>query len=425
MLRTIACLMLLPVLALAAPLPNKNTAAQKYLEQLWAEMDSSDYVIALSAAYRLHHRPGAVEFLATKLPPIRADKDETIRHLKALDSEDEKEWIPALEELRYHHPGLSHPFKEQLEYVTTTKGQERLLKANDCYWNFYGTDTLTMPIRLQPWGQGGNQEIQLVTKELNRNGFTVQPAADSEVDMRRQLCLLILNQFQTEKSQRVLAGFVEGHQTMKITTYAKKLIQLKPAVLNFKHTTDSIHKVLQENGIDNSYWVMLELDQQPKLEELLQDTLIPIAISVKDHEVLMKELVAEDEKTWKPACKKLQLFHPLLNYTADELCNREWPKGTLNRFYSVMLNTDELAAGNFDSISFDGIIFSFQQNKRFKRGLWVRSLRDFNCATWNEIRLLLPVLAQRNSPAGRKLIEQVAKGHTDIQPTREAKALLK
>jgi hypothetical protein len=168
MLRMMLCALLCPALVLAAPLPDKKAATEKYLEQLWAEMDSKDYVVALSAAYRMHHHAGKVDFLAKKLVPIRADKDDTIRNLKALDSDDEKLWKHALAELRYHSVGLTHGFREQLDFVTTVKGHERLLDANYAWWNYSATDTLSKPLTLNQKQPNGDEFLTLETKERGR-----------------------------------------------------------------------------------------------------------------------------------------------------------------------------------------------------------------------------------------------------------------
>ena len=434
MLRSWACLLFLPGFVLAAPLPDKKAATEKYLEQLWAEMDK-DYVTALPAAYRLHHHAGKVEFLARKLPPIRADKDDTIMHLNALDSEDEKVWKPAMEQLRYHHPALAIPYKEQLDSVATPAGQKRWLLAIRSPWTDFSNQDLTEPLTYrEARGPNGLQRYVEHKAKQNFGSHSCQLQLPQEMgesqDTPSWLGLSLLHFAEVDSATRALAKFAQGDERMKLTQFAIRQSKLKKPDWNMKHDRASIKKILPEYDLFKILQLMIELEQHPKLEEIIADLVFPIAITLEDQEKLLNQLVSEDEKTWTVAYEMLLKFHVYLNFTAEDLCQREWPEGTLNRLYGVLgwYSRESIKASQFTSVSVDdsklGKSIRFRQ-KNGSAGFEVCPLKQLRSESWRSIRLLLPVLAQRDTPASRKLIEQVAKGHPDILPTREAKALLK
>src|SRR5690349_20102892 len=99
--------LLVATLAPAAPVPAELKADRQRLDTLWKEVNSTDQIARVRATLALIDEPGAAAYLARKAPPVEASAARLKAWLKDLNSDDEREWKPALEALRYFDPGLA------------------------------------------------------------------------------------------------------------------------------------------------------------------------------------------------------------------------------------------------------------------------------------------------------------------------------
>ncbi|MFO0975717.1 MAG: hypothetical protein U0996_04925 [Planctomycetaceae bacterium] len=104
-----------------------DATQKKRLETLWKQLQEYDEPEGrVRAAFALFDEPNAVAFLAEKLPPLEATKDQMKAWLKELDSGDEHVWQAAYERLGYLIPQLALTPDEQIVAVTTDNGKRLL-----------------------------------------------------------------------------------------------------------------------------------------------------------------------------------------------------------------------------------------------------------------------------------------------------------
>jgi hypothetical protein len=122
--------LLLAALAVAAPVPKPGPDLVK-LEALYEDLVNSEARTRTRAAFALLDAPGAEKFLIGKVRPVAATQEQLTAWLKDLDSDDEKEWKPAFDNLRYYDPRIGLTIPEQIEQVKTDDGMLRLFQLYD------------------------------------------------------------------------------------------------------------------------------------------------------------------------------------------------------------------------------------------------------------------------------------------------------
>lgn len=105
----VAMLLMSSMLVQAAPVPKMNPEQiRKELDAAWAELLSADEQTAGRALLRFaSHRDDAVEYLKTKLHPLRLTKERAAQLLADLGGDDEKAAQAAFLELTYFDPRLA------------------------------------------------------------------------------------------------------------------------------------------------------------------------------------------------------------------------------------------------------------------------------------------------------------------------------
>jgi hypothetical protein len=96
-------------------------------KEYWADLLNRDRS-ATRAMLQLSQSPKeTVRFLKEQIVPINTEKHVVVKHLKALESEDEKIWKPAYEQFQLFDPRLVMSLKDAFEAVPPGIGQPRIV----------------------------------------------------------------------------------------------------------------------------------------------------------------------------------------------------------------------------------------------------------------------------------------------------------
>ena len=98
------------------------------MEQNWLDLEKRE-LEAARALLRMSTTPKeSVAFLKVHLKPLKLEPEELTKTLERLDSEDEKVWKSAFEELEYFDPRLAVDLETLMENVTSKPLRQRLVE---------------------------------------------------------------------------------------------------------------------------------------------------------------------------------------------------------------------------------------------------------------------------------------------------------
>ena len=146
-----------------APIPSKPSP----MEQNWLDLEKQE-AEAVPALLRMAKTPKeSIEFLKTKLKPLKIDPEGVTQLLVKLDNEDEKVWKAAFEELEYFDPRLAIDVKTLADNVTSKPLRQRMMEVlvgqpagamgeQDMTLNQNGGDNFTLMTGNSGWWLPGN-----------------------------------------------------------------------------------------------------------------------------------------------------------------------------------------------------------------------------------------------------------------------------
>ena len=121
-----------PVSAPLPPLPDgppPDVPKLATMEQNWLDLEKQE-LEATPALLRMAASPKeSIAFLKTKLKPLKIDAEGITQLLVKLDSEDEKVWKAAFEELEYYDPRLAIDVKTLADNVTSKPLRQRMMEV--------------------------------------------------------------------------------------------------------------------------------------------------------------------------------------------------------------------------------------------------------------------------------------------------------
>lgn len=113
---------------LAAPVPVVSAEAlRKEQEAAWVEIGSVGKLGENTAQIYLRRHDAALAFLKEKMKPLLIDVVNVKRNLVALESNDEKIWKPAFENLNYFDPRLAMTVPQLYDTAKEGKARERVM----------------------------------------------------------------------------------------------------------------------------------------------------------------------------------------------------------------------------------------------------------------------------------------------------------
>jgi hypothetical protein len=434
--------MLLAPTLLAAPVPKDKVAEWKKLDAHWHDLWSADSVARTKAVFALLDHPRAVEFLAEKLPPVDGSAEQLKTWLKDLNSVNEEVAAAAMAELWYHDPRTELTADEQLGLITTDHGRWRLASV----W-MGGPITLrpgTVRTSITPQRNGGrwfmlNEEQadgggcgtgigcppagEIATATWKRGGGFLPPPPPPHV----------LRRIDTKASRAALTRLASGHKDALPTRTAAGLLKAKaPAPLADKAFDTTWAGLLTNDPIAVTRGAFALLDT-PDTAKTLKAELPAIRADKEQITKWVTALNDDDETVWKPACEKLLYFRPLLGLSWQGQCDAV----TTDRGRSVVFH---LAGEAVELPTADHIYPGCTVSARNDTGLTLSyvpggggmittrrepgTLDTMTPPHWQRARLAVIILERAKADEAKAVLKQLADGHPDILPTKEAKAAL-
>jgi hypothetical protein len=415
--------------AQAAPVPADLKADRARLESLWDDLAAPRWVDRSIAVYQLLDHPKGVEFLCGKVKPVSATADDLKRWLKAINSDDEKVWKPAFAELQYHDPRPVLTTAEQVELVDTDAGKTRLM-------------TLWVPGQIMNPEQANRVTLKVNGAKVwcewhvGENGLSTEfevpkfPGQDRSVWQRVALAAYTLHRADTKESRAALARLATGLKDARPTKAAAELLKAKVSAVADRFNGQHWDALLGGDPAD-TIAAVVALREAKNTPTFLKAKLPAIA-ATKDQ--IVKWVQAFDTDDRGAAFTELCYYRPTLALTLAEQCDllsTDHGRGTLFQFWSEDEGRPPAwwsFGSKFQLIPTDqGLTLNWIRNgERPPPPLEapVPELKQQTCAQWQRARLAILALERGKSDDAKAVLKQLADGHPEILPTREAKAAL-
>ncbi len=422
---------------LAAPVPVDKVAENKKLEAAWEDLVTYDPVVRTRAVFALCDHPRAVPFLAEKLPPVDVSADQLKAWVKDLNVSDEKVWKAAFEKLQYFDPRTGLTLAEQTELAITDCGRRRLASLwwadwigdqPDCVSSVLSLDgpdafTLTQHFRDPRTGR---------LSQSDHSG-TVRTVAGLAPTRWRQAAIAahVLHRIDTKASRAALDRLAAGHKDTLPTRTAVGLLKATAAPASsdagFNKGWDGL---LSGEPIPATEWA-LSLRDRPDDVKRMAGVLPAIQATPDDVKGWLKALDDTDPKVWKPAFEKLLYFRPLLAVPTDTQCKlvtTDHGRAALfhlTRFAPGVPEKIDLKEGSSLAVRDGRMVLEYVSGRRFEiESTAVESLDKMTSIHWQRARLAVVALERMKTDDAKAVLKQLAAGHPDILPTKEAKAAL-
>lgn len=458
--------LLFAAFASAAPVPAELLADRPRLEQLWNELAADDLIVQVRAALALADHPRAVEFLAKKCLPVKASAEKIREWLADLGSDDEKVWKPAFEPLRYFDPRIEFTLGEVIGMAGTDAARLRIIGLWDDLLARLVRSVHSVQLTLgQQTPTGTTVWVEWATEDarpgpLLRSKFTVPPLDGSARSVWKQssLAVVVLNHLNTTTSRAALDRIADGHPDALPTRTAVAAQGARFAAHWLPSQFDrDWPRLLEGDPVASVRWA-LDLRNHPDRVSRLAAKLPPIKASEEQVTKWIKALESDDAKMWQPAFESLLYFHPSLALSPETQCELVakdpkpnwtteggWESGwnqprrvappvrndparsCLYAIWGGATSADEVSVYLNCSLYTDGDRLWLNQSVGCGvRTLTTRiqSLEALNPPHWQRARLAIIALERTGTADSKAVLRQLADGHPDILPTKEAKAVL-
>jgi hypothetical protein len=177
---------------------------------------------------------------------------------------------------------------------------------------------------------------------------------------------------------------------------------------------------------------LLKLSARPKeVVGFLKAKVKPLAIDEKRVRALIADLGAEKEETWKAAFEELEYFDPRLAIDLPTLMADVTDTPARQRLVAVLCaakpdayagRTITLSPVGNDGYNFranNGSWWAEHKVERLNAGSWTPKKK------WTRATRAVALLEHLGTPAAVAVLEDLARGHADAQPTKAAKDALK
>lgn len=434
--------LLLATLAPAAPVPGNEQAEKRRHEALWKELDAPEPVARVRAAFGFLDDPNAAAYLKEKLPPVEASKEQITKWLKDLDSDDEKVWKAAYEQLEYFNPQLALTLPEQLELVTTDNGKRVLFHVWGGMLITFSNETtyrteLTLDLKTpeEPRAKFTSHVLRNGLTSTHSMGTTVEPlrAVYSSAWGRAELAARTLHRMNTKESRAVLERLASGHKDARLTRTAAQLLKAKDAKPE-KANVDDLWAAMPYSG---SFDAVFDLIHTPDAAKLLKPKLPAIKASKEQMTAWLKALDNEDPKVWRPVFDALLVFRPRIALDWQEQIDTVTTAHGRTALFQVWhtftkaapdklevdpgctLGIEEQGGDRLLKLSIPGL-----KGEGHSETIELKPMDEMFSYHWRRVRMAIVALERMNTDDAKAVLKQLADGHPDILPTKEAKAAL-
>lgn len=424
-------LLLFTAVAPAAPVPGNAKTDSERLEAFWIDLAAPRWVDRARAVYELLEHPQGIEFLSRKVTPVSATADDLKKWLKAINSDDEKVWKPALAELEYHDPRTALSPAEQIELVDTDAGKKRLMSV----WGLAGfldrpehTDRVTLKVN------GVNVKCGWYVGE-DWHGTEFDPRdylmSDRAVWQRAALASHMLHRADTKASRDALGRLAGGHKDTSPTRMAAGLLKAKlPAPAT--EFTDKHWDDLLSVKPDRIVVAVAALRESKNTPVVLKAKLPAIKATKEQLTKWVQAFDSDDNAVWGPAYTELCYFRPSLALTLSEQCDLVTTHVGRALLFQFWWQDHGRTTGR---LQFDTKV-AFTPTAAGLTAAWLRKqppppieapvpeLSKQTCVQWQRARLAIVALERNGTADAKGVLKQLADGHPDILPTKEARAAL-
>jgi hypothetical protein len=433
---TLVTILLFGPIASAAPVPADSKAERATLESLWKDLESVDAVVRLRAVFALVDHPKATDFLSEKLPAVKASEKQIRDWLTELSSDDEAVRNQSVERLKYFDPRLAVGVKEQFKLITTGSGQRALLTVlsgsdsvlgvlgDDCTFSIHDSDPTDITVTCVLEVRLSDGSLRL-TKPIDELGHAEPPAWEMAAK-----ATAILDAINTPSANAVLDRLAAGHPKALPTRIATRRYQHGPPAPLTATRFDGMW-----NGLADHYGYEPVLNARTLMTDpttigFLKAKLQPIKSDKAQIKKWIKALDSEREDEWKPAYESLRYYHPILALTPTEIIKLADTATIRTRLHGAWYGSpvNELGMENIEEISLGQSTVTWTSLDRLGNRIpswdFVPTLSTFRLATWERARIAIILLERIGTPDAKAVLKQLADGHPDILPTKEAKVAI-
>jgi hypothetical protein len=165
-------------------------------------------------------------------------------------------------------------------------------------------------------------------------------------------------------------------------------------------------------------------DQPAATVSFLHERMNPLKMEPEDLEFSLTALGSDQENVWKPAFELLEYLDPRLSISLDKLMAKVTEPVARQRLVALLCGdpADAFKGRTIQLRSVGGGEFNFSDNNA---SWWGEAKVDkLTKDKWTRAIRAIVLLEHIGTPEATKLIKQMATGHPDAAPTKEAKAAL-
>ncbi len=431
-----------------APVKADPKAERAKLEKLWkAVNDYPPSIETYRAIFHLIEHPGADAFLDEKIRPLNVSKEQITQWFKDLNSDYEDVRNTAYWELDYYDPRLALSLGELVELATSDFAKRSLLSL--LLGNFYGTYEVPVfaKITLKAAGAKGNtQTIELDWKRKarpDRNDKETYSAAFDVGSIREMEPLewrtearaaMILGCIGTRAAHNTLARLAVGHPDALPVRTARGLLREGPPYRMNPTVLESVWSELDSKYSIPTTGKLIDIANNAEAIPFFKSKYPAIKASEKQIRKWLGDFGSEEEAVRKSAFESMLYYQPLLTLSVPEqlgILSNDRCRSTFSRFYRFGEFPSEFELGEltYPVFLFDGLyLHSYSTVGDFvdsKGHAEIAPLKDYDPKPWHRARLAIIALEHNATDAAIAVLKQLADGHPDILPTKEAKAALK
>jgi hypothetical protein len=264
--------------------------------------------------------------------------------------------------------------------------------------------------------------------------FFVRPVdrARSPVWERAAVAAHILARIDTKDSRAVLGRLATGHKDALPTRTAADVLKAKPPAATAETFETDWRYLFGDEKLNATRW-WLTLADRPDDVKRLATKLPAIKASKDDMTKWLKALNDTDAKVWRPAFERMAYLRPLIALTPDEqfaAVTTDHGRAALFDLYQFHHHIPDTIAERKDwglAVSGGRVMFAGPPREGLEALRLSRELprqETFNPPHWRRARLAIVALERIKTDDSKAVLKQLADGHPDILPTKEAKAAL-
>jgi hypothetical protein len=436
-----SCLLVAAVLfatsALAAPVPNTKEAKRKEMDRLHGILQHYGPTSAVAGLLPLSAMPAddVVPYIAGKLKPLKLTEERAKELIADLGSEKKEVYEAAFEEMKYFDTRLVMTPQDAFALAPQGPARQRLAAA----WDGYPIDQYAdakLEIRNAILKHQDGTLVKRVVLGVARNKKNMLPmsheialtTADLQLGTWRQAArsIYLLEHFGTPDAVKAIKDMASGHEDAIPTKAAKGALERLTAKAPPKPGMEKVWADLLgcEDAAVARAILVLNYDKAGALD-LLKREMRPLKLDEKRFKELLSDLGGEDEKLALAARQEFEYFHPLLAGDVDKL-SAAAPDGLARtRLFEILC-----LERPFDSYRGQKLIlqeqdgaFSLESKGQWTGGVSQRVLH-LHPAQWARLSVGIALLEQIGTPEAVKVLEGMAGGHKEAQPTQDAKFVL-